>query len=318
MEPKDLILLILMPVILVGIVSYINLNPSITGAVTAQDKESNVIGAYSIIPSFKAKIGYDLKDYNTINGLLGTILECYKTGNGIGSCLEKAQNNDNNFEWILGCDKGAEKILYDFAEFYQDCIDSDDNNCICRKNLGLIQQDIQEYELNDKYEMTLSEDRLNKKIEIKMSEPPVDLSYKIDTNGIVGWFPQKISLGYTKDKLSDLVMIFREEITGQQTPVSSLGQPLNEIVIYKNDNNPSKIKSADFVRDGGDTLVYPAQSRNTKKPDDLHECRLNPKNLVKFCVTKKDSKAMAYSKSDNMVKERNIVYKFAVTLPNTE
>ena len=138
MEPKDLILLILMPFILVGLIFYINLNPSITGAATAEQQKSNVIGVYSIMPSFKAKIDYELDDYNKINVLLSTMLDCYKAGNEIGSCLEQIQKQDESFEWLLGCDSGAEKIFYDFAEFYQNCMDSDDNNCVCRKNFRLL------------------------------------------------------------------------------------------------------------------------------------------------------------------------------------
>ena len=227
MEAKDLVLLVMIPILLIGIIFYTNQNP-ITGFAVQEkeNKESNIIGAYSVMPSFRAKIDYDLNDYNKINELLNTIISCYESSGDIGSCLEQVQNQDETFEWILGCDRGAEKILYDFAEFYQDCANSDDTNCVCRKNLDVPKRDIQEYGIDNNYKMTLNEDRLNKKIEIKMAEPDTGISYSINSNSLAGWFPKSIDLGYSKDKLSDLVMIFREEITGQSDPYS-LGQPLS-------------------------------------------------------------------------------------------
>ena len=57
MEAKDLILLMIIPVILVSIVIYTDKTPAIIGAVTAEPKpESNRLGVYSINPSFKTKI----------------------------------------------------------------------------------------------------------------------------------------------------------------------------------------------------------------------------------------------------------------------
>ena len=314
METKDLILLMMIPAMLAGIIFYTEKGTSIAGYATAQQEQNNIIGAYSIMPSFRAKIDYDLNDYNKLNGLLKNILTCYESSGDIGSCIQQAQNQDESFEWIIGCDKGAEKILYDFAEFYQDCADSDDTSCVCRKNLDVPKQDIQEYGIDNHYKMNLNEDRLNKKIEIKMTEPDAGLSYSINSNNLAGWFPKSIDLGYSKDKLSDLVMIFREEITGQSDPYS-LGQPLSEIVIYRNNNNPQKIMSLDFVRISTASIIYPKADRTIRKPDDLHDCRLKPKQFFRFCAAKKGSKTVAYSKSDNEFKERGITYKFAVTFP---
>ena len=66
-ELKYLLLLMLIPIILISLVIYIDRIPVITGLVTAQHEEINKIGTYSIIPSFKAKIDYNLEgEYKTI------------------------------------------------------------------------------------------------------------------------------------------------------------------------------------------------------------------------------------------------------------
>ena len=60
MEIKDLVLLIAMPILLISIIYYTD-KPLITGAATAV-KEESILGFYSVIPSFKAKIGYNIEE----------------------------------------------------------------------------------------------------------------------------------------------------------------------------------------------------------------------------------------------------------------
>lgn len=297
-------------VILTGLF-YFNDYSNITGAATTDTGKRNLVfGTYSIKPSFKANVNYDLEDYAKIKELTGSIIECNKLSGDILSCISQAQIKDNSFDWALGCDKGAEKALYDFAEFYQNCIDSNDLNCICTKNLEIPKEKIQEYELNSQYDMALKEDALNKKIEIRMTKP-VDLSYLIDTKGTTGWFPSKYLLGYTNDyRLHGLNLIFTDELAGD---TYGLG-PTKDITIYRYQKDG--LKFADFVRQDGDNLVYPKSTRSIKKPEGLHECKIKNKNTYKFCVAKKDSKIMAYDKSDNTIKQRHIVYQFAITIPS--
>lgn len=286
METKDLILLMMIPVILISIVVYIDKSPSITGMATAQQEKSNIIGTYSINPSFKAKIDYDLGDYGKIKGLLDSVLDCMEEGKDVNLCIGQAESRDNSFEWSLECDKGAEKILYDFAEFYQNCFDSDDNNCICRKNLELSKDEMAKYDLlNIVYRMELAQDIQSQKIDIKMLEP-VELSYSININGRSVWYPNTFILAYTPDRLR-VTMIFKYEL--QEKPYYVPDK--KEIILYKNEAN--SIKSVDFVEQEADELIYPNGKRI--KPQNLHSCELKPKNMFRFCVTKKD-----------------IVYKFAV------
>ncbi|MBI2102139.1 hypothetical protein HYT53_06020 [Candidatus Woesearchaeota archaeon] len=326
MEAKDFILLMMLPLILVGIVIYTDKNPPVTGAVTAKQTESNVIGTYSINPSFKAKIDYDLSDYNKIKEQLDFIIVCKQNDGDIESCMQQAQNDeqfkDHKFEWVLNCDKeakkvqGAEKVLYDFAEFFQNCIDSEDNNCLCIKDdFRLSKEKINEYGLsNKKYEIVFKDKPSLRQIEAslsKINDKSADyyLSQSVDTKGISIWTPNLYIIAYTNNKLF-LNLIFME-ITGI---FRSLG-PMNEIVLYKNYNSTSQIMSIDFVRQEGENLVYPTLGKITKKPDDLHPCQIKSKNIYKFCVTKKDTKVTVYDNIDRQVKERNVTIKFAAYIP---
>ena len=309
-EEKIAMTMFLFITLLLGIF-YFNDFGGITGAAVSEaEKRGKIFGTYSVKPSFKVNVDYDLDDYNKIKELLVPILECQKVRSNFNECIEEAESRDDSFEWSLNCDKDVEKALHDFAEFYQDCMNSDDTNCLCKKDLKLPKDDLDKFELaGKKYEIFLTEDKLNKRINIKMSDPSVDLSYSINNNEISGWFPERYIIAYTNDKFYRLNMIFRDEFSGN---THSLG-PLNEIIIFKNERDERQY--ADFVKQDGDTLVYPVSERNLKIPANLHDCSLKSRNIHRICVTKKDSKLVVSDKSENEVKPRDIVYKFGIELP---
>lgn len=330
METKDLILLMLIPIMLISLIVYTDKNPTITGAVTAKPEESNIIGTYSVMPSFKAKINYDLKDYDEIKDSLDRIIQCKKNSNNIQSCTAEANNNEDNFEWALNCDKGAEKVLYDFAEFLQDCIDSGDNNCLCSKKLELQKEDVQKYGLvpNSEYEIILTQIPSDYK-QIRLESKKISsLSQTINSNGLKGWMPKRFSLAYSSTGFPTINLFFFGDISEKENQqedfekekILSLG-PLKEVLLYKNDNNKQKIKSMDFVKQEGESLLYPNNKAivdSSNKPvntKELPKCNIKQKNIHKFCVTKKDSKIMVYDAIDGQVKERAVTIKFAAYIP---
>lgn len=315
MEAKDLVLLMLIPIILVSIVIYTGKNPVITGAVTAKQEESNVIGTYSVMPSFKAKIEYDLNDYNKIRNSFDIISNCAQSKD-VQSCINDINNNDNLFTWSLGCDKGAEKVLYDFAEFLQACIDSDDGNCLCRKNMDITTEDIKDYlPPTNEYSFIMTENPPLKKIDIEL--PNFEgLSYSVNTNGLSGWMPKRYSLGYNIAGFLNFNLFFVSELGDKKY---SFG-PIQQIIIYKNQLN-NDIKSIDFVNQKDNNLIYPNERiivDKDSKPIDvsaLNECKPKSKNIYRFCATKKDYKIMAYDKIDGQVKERPLTIEFAAYIP---
>lgn len=299
METKELILLMLIPVILVGIIAYINTSqiaksPAITGAVSEQEKQSNIIGAkqsniigtYSILPSFKAKIDYNLDVYSDIKKMFEQIYKCASEGNSLQDCVDNINSNNNDFKWELNCDKGAQRALYDFAEFYRDCFDSEDDNCLCRKDMALSDEELKKYGLlNKRYKMSLAQNQYDSsnQIEIKMSEPSLDLSYNIVTDIKLRsiWYPNSLVLAYVENKIE---MIFKNIIEGTEY-YYSLPSGKKELIAYKHKIN--NINSVDFVKKEGDDLFYPNNKQIEIK--NIPDCEINPKNIYRFCVTKKGS-----------------------------
>ena len=320
METKDFVLLMLIPIILVGIVIYTDKGAT-TGLVThEQKKETNIIGTYSINPSFKAKIDYDLEDYAKIKRSLDFISACAQSSD-IGQCTASA--NSNEFAWQLGCDKGAEKVLYDFAEFFQDCIDSEDNNCLCRKSLGMTIDKAEEYGLLNKgHALVINEDTTYfKKLEITVLDK-TELSQNIDTKGFRGWIPIRYILNYDKLGLPSLTMVFVNVLKDNipfELKYEAFGRPLKELILYRNTKN--NVNLIDFVRQENDNLKYPNDQfalESNNQPIDINKmpnCKIKPKNIHRFCVTKNDYKVIAYDKSDNQVKERPLAIKFAAHIP---
>lgn len=323
MDKKDLVLLIVMPLMLMGIVIYTEryetisklINQKITGFGVSQEKQSNILGTYFVNTSFKAKISYGLDDYGKVRESLGIISECTESGRHITQCTDELNKENKNFKWELNCDKGAEKVLYDFAEFLQDCIDSDDNNCLCTKKFERLTEE------KANYEIEINEDIAAKKLNLVFLSPKNELAYDVSTNGISGVIPRRYFFSYSGD--TPIINLIFTDLSGIQ---SGLG-PLSELIIYKNDDNKNKAKSIDFVRQEGDSIVYPepeAESEystaiptiKTVKKFNLHPCQLKPKNIYRFCVTQNNYKVMAYDRLDGKIKERNPVIKFASYVPD--
>ena len=90
----------------------------------------------SALPSFDTKIKYSIDEYDKLSSKTSDILSAL--GNCIGSddpkkCADQgiASVSDANFMFSQGCEKGNEKTVSDFAEFYSDCLNSADVECSC-------------------------------------------------------------------------------------------------------------------------------------------------------------------------------------------
>ena len=132
MEIKDLILLIAIPILLVSIIYSIDKTNLITGAATAAKDENEIIGTYSILPSFNAKIGYNIKEeYGKVKaGVKGIIGEC--SGDDIEKCM-KLKSSEKGWD-CAGSDEPA-SILSDFVDKFNDCINLAEESSVCRFNL---------------------------------------------------------------------------------------------------------------------------------------------------------------------------------------
>lgn len=308
--------MMLVPAILIGLVLYTGSGVQITGFAAKEQKESNILGTYSINPSFKAKIDYSLDDYAKIKEQLDSIIQCSLEGKDIETCINEINAKDSSLAWQLGCDKGAEKVLYDFAEFVQNCIDSDGSNCLCRKNMEISKDDLQGFlPPTNEYSFTVAEDTPLKKINIEL--PNSGISYGVDSKGISGWLPSRYSLGYSLGGFPTFNMFFSNKVPGEKPYTFG---PTQQIVIYKNQLRNS-IKSIDFVNKEEDALFYPngdivKENGKQVNANEIPKCQLRPKNIYRFCVTQNSYKVMAYDRLDGQIKERNPVIKFASYVPD--
>lgn len=90
----------------------------------------------SALPSFDTKIRYSLDEYDALTSktsdLLGALGNCIGADNP-KQCADQriASVSDANFLFSQGCEKGNERAVSDFIEFYSDCLNAADVECSC-------------------------------------------------------------------------------------------------------------------------------------------------------------------------------------------
>jgi len=305
METKDLVLLMLIPIMMVSVVIYTDRSPSITGAAVAQEeKESNIIGAYSINPSFKARIDYNPEDeYKTIKDNLDGLIEQCKSSQNIEQCFK---DKANRLQW--NCQEPQEEgadILHDFIDKFRECISLEEDGVVCRFSLDEKEMTT----LIGSFFLLLTSDAQRIKAEIihgKTWTEYIELKNLVYTN-------------YNeRDTLSEIVNSVRIKIeyTGKK--------PIVEDIFAVGGSDNSKIirlsKTFLLYKKGDEIKFVVAEA-----PRSTFEAPLPANKIIdlprikgmKFCAkSKSGNQIYAYDESDNTVKLRDIAYKFAVTFPN--
>ena len=107
METKDLVLLLMIPILLVGILTFVN-NNSITGNAVAEQADNEKLGTYSVMPSFRAKMDYSLQDYSDLKTKLKTAIDkCIDSKQqDIKSCIK---TETDGYGW--GCNEKESDVL---------------------------------------------------------------------------------------------------------------------------------------------------------------------------------------------------------------
>src|SRR3989344_5393886 len=132
MEPKDFVLLMMMPLILIGIVVYTDLKPDITGLVVSNNPQSNVLGTYSIMPSFRVKTDYNIEqEYGNIRQALQSAIADCRDSRNIETCLKQKANE---LRW--NCEQNENTaVLYDFLDKLKDCMSLQEQTAVCKFSL---------------------------------------------------------------------------------------------------------------------------------------------------------------------------------------
>lgn len=119
----------------IGVMRSIQNKAGIVSAEAPQEKKA-LFSANLATPSFNHKIAYSFDEYSELAKKIPSLIE------SSASCVGSADANrcirnklsalqDSKFRYDIGCEEGNERILADFAEFYQDCLSSADDDCTC-------------------------------------------------------------------------------------------------------------------------------------------------------------------------------------------
>ena len=303
METKDLILLLMIPVLLTGIITFVNHN-SITGNVVAEQTDSEKLGTYSVMPSFRAKIDYNLQDYSDLKiKLKNAIDKCINSKRqDVKDCI-RIETNKDGYKW--NCDEKDSDALYDFTGKLKECINLENENVVCRFSL---------------YKKGNMDKGSSKNLRIVLTNwyyPRIKAELFENDNTLLGTeFIEAGKLFYTdyenKDKDSknpDTITIkieFKDGTPSVPQAYAVIGSNVVKLsrtfLIYKSKGG---IK---FIDENFESSFRGPEPANTiidlPRMQGINFCAKTGKNVI------------AYDILDGQVKSREIIYKFAITLPN--
>ena len=302
MEAKDLVLLMLMPMILASLVFYVVKSPAITGAIVSEQKEeSNIIGTYSVIPSFKARIDYSLKDeYTNIQEKLNETIDNCKDAEHIAQCFK---DYADKFGWnCVELKDEAADILYDFVDKFNECLNLEENGVVCRFSLD--ERSI--LNLPNTFDITLTNENQRTRAEVRRGTQVFADYINMENLFYTGFTeressqknanPVKIIIEYPGNK-----PVIKEAFVIGSSPRIDLSKTF---LVYKAKNG---VKFIDSSEEKSFFALDPEGKIGLPKIIDLPKIK-----GFKFCA-KTGKQFYAYDKQDKTLKLRDVVYRFAVT-----
>ena len=300
MAKNDLILLLAIPVLLIIIIISINNKSQITGAaVSAQEdlSKNNQLGVYSVVPSFRAKIDYNMDYYGELKQKLESIIdecgkrndmeECVKGKTADWDCVETEENS----------------VLYNIMDRLNECFSLGTKKAVCEISLE---------------KMSFKETR-NFEIILKNTFSGVDADLREKDKLLNSEILSFGSLIYTDNKAKD------------ETDTEKLNLPDSvRIKISYNDGIP-EIKEISAIKEKSATslsksLVYKtgdafkfidsSEEYTFREIPDVKITRLPKLVGLKFCA-KSGKEITYYDNSENKLKTKEVLYKFAVTFPKS-
>jgi len=307
---------------------YFNEEVNITGAATTETNQKNIFyGTYSIKPSFKTSVDYDLEEYGEIVGKAKELYKICSEHYDLRTCIlnklilyngqykkeAKEKNTEKRFEWSLDCGTEEEKFFYDFVEKYKLCFDS--------KEDGICEFSLAEGFKNKKFYIKLSNEFGKTKFELINEDSVIEIKEIVDITGlyIVDNEGKKVT------KVSDLNNAFQNYIhvyisfnrKGKVT-TNVKGEVLSKkkesekaktsryegmIRLYKStENKKTKISFIEDLTDNDLQLLVLDGKIQKYKPI---------KDTFKFCV-KSPKKFYVYDEEIEKPKLKNVQYRFAL------
>jgi len=308
METKDLVLLMMIPIILIGLVVYTDKNPTITGAQTAQiaqAADNNILGTYSIMPSFRAKVDYNLnEEYKTVSEKLSQIVDDCKNAQDIGQCFK---GYADKYSWnCVELRDEAVDILYDFIDKFNECLNFEQDGVVCRFSLD--ERSI--LSLPSTFDIILTNENQRTKVDVRRGTQAgiqsfsdyVNMENMVYTDN----YDAKDTAGNNADTIKYIIDFEGKNPVVKQAVANINGIPVQlsrKFLFYKVNN---KIKFIEATQEGNFRAGIPAN-----KIIDVPRTK-----GFRFCAKSPSGKQFyTYDKSDNSVKLRDVVYKFSVTYP---
>lgn len=297
METKDLMLLMMIPLVLVSLVVYTGKSPSITGAQTTQitqAADNNILGTYSIMPSFRAKVDYNLQEeYENILTELNKIISACKNSPDIGQCLKNAKPAWNCAE---PADEAAE-ILYEFIDKFSECLSLEEDNVVCR------------FTLDERAIMN----RPTASFDIILTDEVQRTRIELRGNDVWKDYVNYGNLAYTSDYKT------KDTVSNSTNPVKYVIEyqgrnPLTKNAVAIDKGVPVQLSKLFLFYKTGNELKFieAGQEGNFRTGPPANNIIDVPRvNGFRFCA-KTGKQVYAYDNFDKTVKLRDVVYRFAV------
>lgn len=280
------------------------------------------LGTYSIKPSFKVNVDYDIGEYDEVIEKAKDINRTCSKQDNFENCVNdkiKEFNGENKKEdgkltWSLGCEPEDINFFYDFVETYRVCLNSEDEEAICRIPLPGISKgksitiEISKYE-GTKTKIELEGANIAEVIDVEgpfiYDYAHFDLDAKIfkfitykESDGERGSPADKFTLKFEFDKY------YISSSFQSNKKVKS-----DKVIIYKGtkDNKP-------FISllNGAAIDLYKSVERERDKHKIPLPAKFDPvKDTFKFCV-KSPKKLYVYDEKTKKTGLRNVEYKFAL------
>jgi hypothetical protein len=299
MKPKDFALLMIMPLILIGIVIYTDLKPDITGFVTHDSQQSNILGTYSIMPSFRVKTDYNVnEEYRNLKQTLQNVITECKIQRNIETCLNRKASE---LQWV--CEQNENTaVLYDFIDKLNDCINLENQSVVCKFSL-----DQRNFDNEREFEIRLTDLTHRVKAELIENNRILATHYLNLEDLLYTGYPNRDSESKTIETIKIIV-----EFNDRKPTVKS-AFTIDEATRIDLSKTFLIYKSAEKIK-----FIDAAEEDSFRAPEPANTIIELPRTRgIKFCVTS-NKQTNAYDVADNQVRPRPIVYKFAVTFPKPE
>ncbi|MFH1850361.1 MAG: hypothetical protein ABH879_09370 [archaeon] len=241
---------------------------------------------YSVKPSFRIKLDYDLGKYDILKDKAASLLaECRSDPE---ACVPArlAGLSDADFEWTAECDSAQFSVFHDFVQDFRDCQDSEDTGCTCA-----LTPFIPHYPLDDVFEAEAW---------------PFKGITKVGSGILTGNLSQESPLVIAKtDLASHHCNVSYKTAYTASVPETSL----NARCIADRKVEDVAWSGTDIVlyKDPAGLVSFARQGTVSGKP----ECKL-PKNIFTFCVVDKNALFYGYDPFTAGTDKRNVAVKFAL------